>query len=100
MQIAPARRTQAIRKGPRIRPLTEAGQRLRAEKARGIAELWMNFPRRNATVQAVQYCSRNGGVAAAVVLIIHKNHGFAPALAFAKQVAVYGRTNSDGYKPN
>lgn len=97
MQIAPARRTQAA-KSQKIRPLTPAGKRLRTEKAQSIADLWMNHPRRTSTVDAVQYCSRNGGVAAAVVLIIHSEHGLKAALAFAKQVSAYGRSNSDTAK--
>jgi hypothetical protein len=97
MQIAPARRTQAA-KSQKIRPLTEAGQRLRAEKAKSIADLWISHPRRTGTVDAIQYCSRNGGVAAAVVLVIHNEHGVKAALAFAKQVSAYGRSNSDTAK--
>jgi hypothetical protein len=96
MQTAPARRTRAAKgTSMAIRPLTHTGKRLRGEKAANIAIQWMDYPRKSTTRAYVQYCTRNGGVAAAVILNLHANHGVRAAMAFAKQVANHGRTNYD-----
>jgi hypothetical protein len=42
---------------------------------------------------AVQECSRNGGLAAAVILQLHEQHGSVVALKYTKKIAQYGRTN-------
>ena len=77
-----------------IRPLTEKGIVSRTAQAVLIAERWYNAPRSDVSQLAVKECSRNGGLAAAVILQLHEQHGSVVALKYTRKIAQYGRTNA------
>jgi hypothetical protein len=91
----PARRTRAFWKDKfvAIKTLTQKGMTARATKAVMIAERWVNTPTAPTNQLALGECSRNGGLAAAVILQLYEQHGSVMALKYTKKIAQFCRTN-------